>query len=269
MSFLEGTIRGFTRALSRALVAEQTSTRSGLFQSFDPRVRLLSVLILILATTLCRRLPVIASLFVIAALLALASGIKLLSLLRRVWLIVFGFTSLIALPAVFITPGQPVITFPEIHATITAQGLRAAAMLILRVETAATLTTTLVLSTPWNHILKALRMFHLPVEVVAMLTMTHRYIFLLIETANQMFESRQSRLVGVISGSAQRAMTARTAGVLLSKSIDLSNEVYLAMMSRGFRGEIRLLNEFRLRSADYAGFALVFGTGCAAVWMGR
>jgi energy-coupling factor transporter transmembrane protein EcfT len=142
-------------------------------------------------------------------------------------------------------------------------------LLVLRVETAATLTTVLVLSTAWTHILKALRSLHLPAEVVTMLAMTHRYVFLLIETANQMFESRKSRTVGVLSGSGRRKTTARTAGVLLSKSIELSQEVYLAMLSRGFRGEVRLLTDFRLKPRDYVGLTAFLFTGCLAVWMGR
>ena len=64
-------------------------------------------------------------------------------------------------------------------------------MLILRVETAVTFTTLLILCTPWTHVLKALRAFRLPKEAIAMLAMTHRYVFLLVETAGQMLESRQ------------------------------------------------------------------------------
>jgi len=52
-----------------------------------------------------------------------------------------------------------------------------------------------------------------------MLAMTHRYVFLLVETASQMLESRRSRTVGILKPAAQRRMAARTAGVLLSKSI--------------------------------------------------
>ncbi len=78
----------------------------------------------------------------------------------------------------------------------------AATLLVLRVETAVTLTTLLVLTTPWMHILKSLRSLHVPQEVVMMLAMTHRYVFLLAETAGQMFESRQSRTVGELSRSA-------------------------------------------------------------------
>jgi energy-coupling factor transporter transmembrane protein EcfT len=99
--------------------------------------------------------------------------------------------------------------------------------------------------------------------------MTHRYIFLFIETANQMFESRQSRIMGRLPRAEQRHIAARTVGVLLNRSIDLSNEVYLAMQSRGFRGEIRTLSEFQLRAWDYAGLAAFLCAGGAAIWAGR
>jgi energy-coupling factor transporter transmembrane protein EcfT len=102
-----------------------------------------------------------------------------------------------------------------------------------------------------------------------MLAMTHRYAFLLIETANQMFESRQSRTVGVLPSAERRRMAARTAGVLLSKSVELSQEVYLAMMSRGFRGEIRLLAEFQMTPLDYAGLAAFLASSVLVVWLGR
>jgi cobalt/nickel transport system permease protein len=265
--FIESTIRAFARALSRALASEQLVTRRGLLQAFDPRVRAAGVFSLVVASTVSRRLSVIALLFVAAVVLALSSGIRLQTLITRVWLIVFGFTGVIALPAIFITPGIAVVSSGGL--AVTQQGLRTAALLILRVETAVTLTTTLVLCTRWTHILKSLRAVRVPIEVITMLAMTHRYIFLFIETANQMFESRQSRMIGALSGREQRRVASRTAGVLLSKSIDLSEEVYLAMQSRGFRGDIQLITEFRMQALDYAGLAGFLALACAAAWMGR
>ena len=64
-------------------------------------------------------------------------------------------------------------------------------------------------------------------------------------------------------------MAARTAGVLLSKSIEVSNEVYLAMQSRGFRGDIRILSDFHMRSWDYFGLAVFLLVGSLSVWIGR
>jgi cobalt ECF transporter T component CbiQ len=201
--------------------------------------------------------------------LALLSRVSLKSLVIRVWLVVLAFTGVIALPALFLTSGDPLVTFPTGNLHITAQGIATALLLIARVETAVTLTTLLVLTTPWMQILKSLRTFRIPQEVVMMLAMTHRYIFLLAQTASQMFESHQSRTVGVLDRSAQRHMTTRTAGVLLSKSVELSNDVFLAMQSRGFRGDARVLSEFRMRSWDYLGLAAFLLACVIAVWAGR
>ncbi|MGA7567296.1 MAG: cobalt ECF transporter T component CbiQ [Terriglobales bacterium] len=268
-SFIGSTLHGFTTALSKALQSERAAAKPGLLQLLDPRVRVIGILALVVSVILCRRLAAIAAIFVIAVALAIASRVSLRSLAKRVWLVVLGFSGVIALPALFVVPGKSLWTVSALHLSVSIQGARAAALLVLRVETAATLTTVLVLSTPWTHILKALRSLHLPAEVVTMLAMTYRYVFLLIETANQMFESRQSRTVGVLSGAQRRKVTSRTAGVLLSKSIELSQEVYLAMLSRGFRGEVRLLTEFRLRARDYAGLTLFLFAGGLAVWIGR
>ena len=268
-TFIQSTLHGFTRALSKALLSEQVSNQPGLLQQLDPRVRVVGMLSLVISVVLCRHVRIVGALFLLAAVIAIASKVSLFSLAKRVWIVVLAFSGLIALPALFTTPGETIVSLSVPHLSITAQGLRAALMLILRVETAATLTTVLVFSTPWTHTLKALRSLHLPAEVVTMLAMTHRYVFLLLETATQMFESRQSRTVGVLTGTESRRVTARTAGVLLSKSIELSQEVYLAMLSRGFRGEIHLLADFRMKARDYAGLAAFLCAGSLAAWLGR
>ena len=264
---IESTLRGFTRALAKAFASEQTAGKSGLLQAFDPRARILSILFLVIAVTLCRTLEALVAFFLLAILIALTSRIGFVTLARRVWLIVFGFTGLIALPAIFVTPGNAIATIGPL--TITAQGLRTAGLLILRVETAVTLTTALVLSTHWVQILRGLRALRVPAEVVTMLAMTHRYIFLLIETASQMFESRQSRMIGALSGAEQRRMATRTAGVLLGKSADLSYDVYLAMQSRGFAGDIRLLDSSRMKARDFLAIVSAIGVAVLAVWLGR
>ncbi|MDT8068477.1 MAG: cobalt ECF transporter T component CbiQ [Terriglobia bacterium] len=264
---IESTLRSFTKALSKAFASEQTAAKRGLLQSFDPRARIVSILVLVIAVVLTLSLLPLSALFLLAVFVSFGSRVPFGTLIKRVWLIVFGFTGLIALPAIFITPGDVVAQAGRL--AITAQGLRTACLLILRVETAVTLTTALVLSTHWVQILRGLRALWVPAEVVTMLAMTHRYIFLLIETAGQMFESRQSRMVGAMSGADQRRMAIRTAGVLLGKSADLSYDVYLAMQSRGFTGDIRLLDSSRMKLRDLASIVLAIVIAFLAVWFGR
>lgn len=265
--FIESTTLGFAHALTRTMLSEQTARQRGLLQSLDPRVRVVGLFALVLAVTLSRRIAAVAVLFAAAIAIALLSRVNLLTLAKRVWLIVLGFTGLIALPALFTTPGSTVATVAGF--AVSEQGLRTASLLVLRVETAVTFTSLLILCTPWGQVLKALRALRLPKEVVMMLAMTYRYVFLLVETATQMFESRRSRTVGIIRPAEQRQLAGRTAGVLLSKSVALSNDVYLAMQSRGFRGDVQILSDFRMSPWDYLGLLAFLLVGGLAVWMGR
>jgi cobalt/nickel transport system permease protein len=267
------TVRGFSEALEQTLAAESTAHGRGALQSLDPRVKLVGLLALVASAALSRKLAVMAALFALGIVLAVASRLSVRSLAKRVWLVAFGFTFMIAAPALFLTPGEALwrlpLLSPGASLTITAQGARSALLLIARVETAVTLSTLLVLTTPWMHLLKALRTLLVPVEVILLLAMTHRYVVLLAETSNQMFESRQSRMVGRLSGREQRRLMVNTGGVLLSKSLETGDQVFLAMQARGFRGEVRLLHDFRLRGWDYlaiCGFAVAAG---AAVVAGR
>jgi energy-coupling factor transporter transmembrane protein EcfT len=64
-------------------------------------------------------------------------------------------------------------------------------------------------------------------------------------------------------------MATASAGVLLSKSLQLSGDVYLAMRSRGFRGEVYLLDEFRTGWFDWLMLALFAAVAILAFWFAR
>ena len=116
------------------------------------------------------------------------------------------------------------------------QGVESAAFLIGRATTAATFAALTILATPWPQLLKALRALRVPAVAVVILSMSYRYIFLLLQTALDSFDARRSRLVGRLSGREKRRMLVADAGVLLSKSLHLADEAYFAMQSRGYRG---------------------------------
>jgi cobalt ECF transporter T component CbiQ len=228
-----------------------------------------AILPLILIAAWARQLRVIIALFVFAVVLALLSKAPLGTLAKRIWLPVLAFTGIIAAPALFLTPGHAVYRAPLLGWTVTAQGLRAAAYLIMRAETAATLSTLVVLCTPWSKVLKALRALCLPAVLVIVLSMTYRYIFLLLRTAHDMFASRKSRMVGRLEGPELRRVATASAGVLMSKTLQLSGDVYLAMRSRGFRGEVYILDEFRTAWLDWAMLPFFAVVVALAFWFGQ
>jgi cobalt ECF transporter T component CbiQ len=269
LHFLERTIDGLHAGMALALDAENSAAAGGLLQQLDARVKVAGLFLLILATALATRLSVIAAVFTLAVALAALSRISFRVLATRVWIGALAFTGAIALPAVFLTPGVALYRLPALHWPITAQGLTTAGFLLLRVETAATLALLLVFTTPWMHVLKALRVLRVPVLLVAILGMASRYILLLLETAHEMFESRKSRTVGPLAGAARSRMAVASAGVLLSRSLHLSGDVYLAMQARGFRGDVYLLDDFAMTRFDWLALAAFLALAAAAVWAGR
>ncbi len=266
-SFIERTLAGLIAASEYAASAEQLASARGVLQRVDARVKVAGLFALVLAAAAARNLQVVACLFAAALLLAALSRVRMARLAAWVWTPALFFTGAIALPAIFLTPGPAVATWGGI--SVTAPGLVSAALLLARAESAATLAALLVLTTPWPRVLKALRVFRCPVLIVAILGMTYRYIFVILETALDMFESRKSRTVGVLEPADRRRLAAASAGVLLSKSLQLSADVHLAMQARGFRGEVYLLDDFSARPADWCWCGAFGVMAAAALWWGR
>jgi cobalt/nickel transport system permease protein len=268
-SFAERIVADLHGAIGHARSADESSKADGVLQRLDPRVKVVGLLSLILAAALAHKVAVVLEIFALAVMLALVSRVRIVTLATRVWVGALLFSGLIAVPAVFITPGHIVGRLPILNWPVTEQGLRTAALLTARVETAATLSLLLIFTTPWTEVLKALRALRVPAVFVVILGMTYRYIFLMIETARAMFESRRSRMVGVLAGPDRRRLAAASVGVLLGKSFQLSDEVYLAMRSRGFRGEVDTLDDFRMRLRDWACLIVFFVLASLAFWQGH
>lgn len=261
---------GLAQVLQRVLdPAPEAPPPGGLLQGLDPRIKLVGALALIISAVLTYSLAVLAGLFALALALAFASHISAARLGQQLWLGVLAFTGVIALPALVVVPGSPLWQLPWLGWTVTQQGLRSAAFLVGRAETSATLALLLVASTPWPHVLKAMRTLGAPLVLVAILGMTHRYIFVLAQTATQLFDARRSRLVAPMTAARQRALATAAAGVVLGKAFALSSEVHLAMISRGYRGEVHLLDDFRTRARDWVALPLALSVPLLIVWFER
>ncbi len=255
--------------MKQGLFAEEMAQSAGLLQRLDTRVKLVGIGLLIVTAITLHRLSALIALLLATVLLAVASRIPMRVLATKVWIGVLVFTGAIALPAIFLTPGVTVYRLPMLDWAVSYQGLRSAAFLILRAETAATLAVLLVLCTLWTQILRALRFFRIPAVMVVIVGMTYRYIFLFVQAAQEMFEAREARLIGALEPADRRRLAAASAGLLLAKSLQLSGDVHLAMQARGFRGEVYLLDDPSMRSKDWLGLAIFSSIAVAAMWVGR
>jgi cobalt/nickel transport system permease protein len=275
-SFLEKTLGNITGVLEQSMFAEEIARQSGLLQALDPRAKLLGALGLLIAVSASHSLIVIAALYALTLPVAAASRVPMGFYFKRVWMFMPFFTGVVALPALFnvFTPGPPLLTLidlasPRAYLSITQPGVVTAAFLLLRVGASVSIGVLLILTTRWATLLKALRVLHVPQAFVLILGMTYRYIYVLLHAANNMFLARKSRAVGRISGGEDRRWLTASLGTLFSKSYELSDQVYLAMQSRGFRGEAHVMDTLVWRNMDWLWLSLFLAISVVAIWMGR
>jgi cobalt ECF transporter T component CbiQ len=259
---LQRTLLELAALLDLSAAADESARKSGLLQSLDARVKLAAAVLLIVAATASHRWEPIAGVVATGVLLAAVSSLPM-TRIARVWMSAAFFTTLIALPSLFLTPGDALARVPYLNWSVSANGLRSAGFLIGRVLAATTICSTLMLSTPWPRLLKALRSLRVPVVAVVLIGTTYRYIFLFVQLAMDMMESKRSRVAGPLPESERRRMAIASAGVLMSKAFELNSEVHLAMQARGFRHEILLMEEPSMRARDW--FAGLIALSAAAV----
>lgn len=264
--FLEKTINDASNLIKDVIFLEDTASRNGLLQKLDPRTKVVSLFLLVTTASFIRSIAILAALYAVSCSLAVLSRIPLKLYIKRVWLVIPLFTGVMALPSIFnfVRPGDSLVSiinfghqlhfgslvFPA-ELFVTKQGLKGAVLLILRTGTAVSFAFLFTATTRWNEFLKSLRVLFLPQVFVATMEMCYRYIFLLLNITTEMFIARKSRTIEKIDSKSGRRFASKTMAGLLGKSFALNEEVYEAMVSRGYKGEPAVLNRFRFTLLDF------------------
>ena len=271
LGWLEHTISGVAGSIERAVFTEEHARRKGWLQGVDPRAKLLMFLALVLAASLSSTLVVLAALYAIILGAAYASKLPFDFFVKRVWIGIPLFAGIVIIPSIFLAPGPRLFTIPlgPVHLAASLPGLLGAVIFVARVGVCVSLAVLLVLSTPWADVLKSLQAVGVPQVFVLLLSMTYRYIFLFLHMANSLFEARKSRAVGRTRGSEHRRWISGSLGCLMNRSFKMSGDVYAAMAARGFSGQIRTFNAYRMTAADWAALLLSLAIASAAVVAGR
>jgi cobalt/nickel transport system permease protein len=273
--FVDRTIRGAARALQEALFADDVARHHGFLQRLDARVKLVSALALLTVAALLRHIPVLVGLYAVTVAIALASGLGLALVVRRVWLFVPIFTGIVVLPATLdvVTPGHvlvPLGTWFGTSVGLTTPGLTAAGLIVVRVATSVSFVVLVTLTTPWSKLLGALRTIRVPRTFVLVIGMAYRYLFLLLAVVGDMYLAREARaVVDRRDGRGGRRFVAASAGALFGKTHALSEEVHQAMVARGYRGDVRTLDSTRLDTHDVFAAVTVVVVGVLALGVDR
>jgi cobalt/nickel transport system permease protein len=266
-AFLEKTIRSCSTLLAETFINGDMAERAGFLQRLDPRCKLLGFLALIVTVSLLRSPWAIWGGYLFSILLAKTSRLGVVFLLKRVWLSIALFAAALAVPTLFnvVTPGEPLWVLMDLgkarvvgpfhlpaELVITRQGVLVAAVFVGRVATSLTLALLLTLTTPWARLMEALQVLKVPQTVIVTLTMTYRYLTLLVRSVAELHLARKSRTLRYGSTREEQRWAASRIGFLFGKAYRLSQQLYFAMLARGFGGEPKMLHPLRAKGRDVA-----------------
>jgi cobalt/nickel transport system permease protein len=274
-NFLAKTLAGASGAMRQAIFSEDVATRHGLLQRLDARVKIITVIGLLVTVALVHSLPLLALAYLATIGLAAASALPIGFFIKRVWLFIPIFTGIVVLPATLsvITPGHVAFTLWHWHGHpegFTAQGLQGAGLIITRVATSISLAVLLTLTTPWTRLLAALRALGVPRIMVLTVGMAYRYLFLLLDVVDDMYTARRSRTVkSGVDVKQGRRFVAASAATLFGKAHQMSEEVHQAMTARGYNGNARTLDTWRVRTVDIAWTVGAVVAAAVLLWVDR
>lgn len=264
--FVDKTLQGALRFARAGFQVEEYATRPGLLQSLDPRAKVLGLLGLLVLLLFVKSPRLLGLAYLISLALAASSGIGLGFFLKRTLLFIPLFSLGFALPAALqiVTPGAAIAHLGPL--VISRQGALGATVFVLRVAASVSLGVLMTLTTRQAELLKVLRTLGVPSLFVLILSMAMRYISLFVGLLERTFLAVKSRVGTVSHGPAGRQLVAWTMANLWTRSLQLNDKVYGAMLSRGFTGEPVLLTGFRFRRRDAAWLLGVALLGAALLW---
>jgi len=251
-SLARRTAEAIGRHIGEVLDNEEVAARPGLLQRIDPRVKVLSIVLFSVTASLLRS-PWLLLAMVLAALgLAAASAVHPASFARKVWGSAGLLAVLLAAPAMtqLITPGPVLVRLGPLSLTTT--GVLGAVTLVLRVVASAGIALLIVWTMRWTDLLRALSSLKVPDVVVATLAMTQKQIVSLMRTVQQMHLARESRTLDVGTTAENRKWVVGRMAFVVQKSIKTADDVYDAMLSRGFTGAVRTISRERRPGGQWA-----------------
>ena len=262
--------------IKRGYVSSDLLSKNGLFQKIDPWIKIFFLIFFIIIVSL-RKDPLSEFyVFVFIFILTLLSRINAVRFYRRVLVFGFIFGFLIALPSAFnfVTKGEiilPVATYSRSHdfwiyhlpATvgITREGMLGVTMLTMRVINSLSLSFLVLYTTPFPEMVKALKILKVPDTFLIIINLCYKNIFIFSKTIEDMCLAKRARLLREEVFKKAWDWPAGRLDLIFRKTQLRCEEVFRAMVGRGFSDSIKLYGFRKMCATDWASGAILFSVG--------
>lgn len=173
----------------------------------------------------------------------------------------------ILLLKIFFSEGEGLFSTEIMGIRITAyrQGLAEGLVIAGRIIAAISTMAVLIFSTPFAELLAALSWLRIPRTFIEILMYAYRYIFVLIEDAGVIYDAQKNRL-GYTAFRRRFHSFGILVGSLILKALEHSQNVTVAMIQRGYDGNIPFFAQKPFRLPEVL-VSVLFVTVMGAAWM--
>jgi cobalt/nickel transport system permease protein len=276
LSFLDKTIISSAKAAKFIYQQAENATKINFIYKIDPRVKLFSLIYLIVIMNVVNNLTaqLVATAFIF--LLYILARFKILQVYRKIFFLAFFFGFLVVFPASLniITPGKIVfniftfkkplqlwIYYIPQNIGFTVTGFHVVALLFLRVLNSISFSMFIVFTTSFPALLKSFKIIRIPDTLLMIISLAYKYIFILCRTIEETYFALKSRLFGDIQSTTIRNLISGRIFFIFKKSMIIYENTYYAMVSRGYRGKIMLHSQKHFTFTDFAALLMMVGFG--------
>lgn len=236
-------------------IAEQESAKESFIHSLDGRIKLISLILIIVYTVSTADLLIlfITELYLLA--LISISKISFSFAIKRI-LLLLPFGGFIALFQPFIMPGDVIYVFPVLGIDITYQGLMFGLLLMSRLIVCLTSIVLLSSVTSLTDIIGSMRRLGMPREFAVMLSLMIRYLFMFYDELEKIRNAQKSRNFDIWNKKTayqwRLKQIAYTIAMMFLRSYERGETVYYSMLSRGYSDQSSIYNKDQeLGSRDF------------------
>jgi cobalt/nickel transport system permease protein len=181
--------------------------------------------------------------------------------------------ALAAITLPFTVPGETLVVAPIFGGlTLSVEGVVRFVSILTKSWISVQMAILLVTVTSFPDLLWSLRALHIPQPLVAIVSFMYRYLFVLADEVLRMLRARAARCAtahDLRSGGTlwwRGKVAGQMAGSLMIRSFERSERIYSAMLARGYRGQIHVLEQPHLHRGDFLalGMAVILFAGILA-----
>ncbi|MGN9164318.1 cobalt ECF transporter T component CbiQ [Tissierellaceae bacterium HCP3S3_D8] len=222
--------------------------RDSWLHRWEPRTKIISCITMIFGLVFLKTPKLLIASYIILTIIVLYMGFSIKGLLKRTSYIL-PFIILMSIPILIsggLPPSQERI---DLVLLLAFKGLNALYIMFI-----------MFFSQPIPDLLNSLAYMKLPDFFISIVFLSWRYVFLLGENFSKLYKSLVSRLFRPSIHRESLKTYGQIMGGILIKSIDTSDKVYRAMVSRGFDGRMPISEPRRIGRMDIVKSIVVVST---------